>query len=78
MADLQGYLLISKPPTTGEAQWVEHLGSLAKEAGEAFAHGGTISAEEVHDLELRREVAEAMEALARIDKALEAVERGEM
>jgi len=27
MADLQGYLLIPKPPTTGDAQWVEHLGA---------------------------------------------------
>lgn len=84
MADLQGYLLIPKPPTTGDAQWVEHLGSLAKEAGEAmaklgeaFAHGGTITAAEVRDMDLRREVREAMEALARIDKALETVERGE-
>ncbi len=82
MADLQGYLLIPKPPTTGDAQWVEHLGALAKEAGEAigklgeaFAHGGTITADEVRSMELRREVAEAMEVLARIDKALEAVER---
>lgn len=82
LADLQGYLLVPKPPTQGDAEWVEHLGALAKEAGEAiaklgqaFAHGGTITADEVRDMELRREVAEAMEVLARIDKALESVER---
>ena len=84
MADLQGYLLVPKPPGTGDAQWVEYLGALAKESGEAmarlgeaFAQGGTITREEVRDMELRREVTEAMEVLARIDKALEAVERGD-
>lgn len=84
LADLQGYLLIPKPPTTGDARWVEHLGALAKEAGEAiaklgtaFAEGGTITGEESRRMELRREVAETMEVLARIDKALEAVERKE-
>ena len=44
---------------------------------EAFAQGGTITAEESASMELRREVAEAMEVLAAIDKTLEAVERGE-
>lgn len=84
MADLQGHLLVPKPPAEGDPEWVEHLGALGKEAGEAiarlseaFAHGGTITADEVREMELRREVAEAMEVLARIDKALEAVERGE-
>ena len=43
---------------------------------EAFAQGGTITAEESASMEPRREVAEAMEVLARIDKALETVERG--
>ena len=83
MADLQGYLLIPKPPTKGDARWVEHLGSLAKEAGEAmaklgeaFARGGTITADEVREMELRREVAEAMEVLARIDKALDLLSAG--
>ena len=81
LAALNGHLVIPKPPADGDPKWVEHLGALGKEAGEAmarlaeaFAQGGTITAEESKSMELRREVAEAMEVLARIDKALERIE----
>jgi hypothetical protein len=83
LADLSGYLLIPQPPQHGDPVWIEHLGALGKEAGEAIArlsqalsNGGTITAEEVRDLELIREVSEAMEVLARIKHALQEVERG--
>lgn len=83
LADLQGYLLIAKPPASGDPQWVGHLAALAKESGEALSllgqalsNGGTITAEEIAELDLRREVSEAMEVLARIDIALRAVQSG--
>ena len=80
LADMQGYILIAKPPVEGERRWIEHLGALGKEAGEAiarlseaFADGGTITAEDVRKLELPREISETMEVLARIDSALKAL-----
>ncbi len=86
MADLQGYLLVPKPPAEGDLEWVKHLGALGKESGEAIVGlskivgcgDTTITANEIQKMELRREVAEAMEVLAQIDKALEMVERGEI
>lgn len=83
LADLAGFLLIPKPPVSGGPAWVRHLGALGKEAGEAiarlaeaFGNDGRITADEIQSLRLRDEVREAMEVLARIDKALEAVEQG--
>ncbi len=82
LADLQGCLLIPKPPLQGDPEWIAHLGALGKEAGEALSclsealeSDGKITADEVRDMELRREVREAMEVLARVDQALAAVER---
>ena len=84
LATLSGHLLIPIPPAVGDAEWIGHLGALGKEFGEAmsklseaFRNGGTITAEESREMELRREVNEAMEALAKIAKALEALEAAE-
>jgi len=80
LADLQGYVLFAKPPAHGDAEWVAHLGALGKEAGEAMARlsealasGGVVTAQEVRDLELRREIGDVIEVLARIDSALVSV-----
>lgn len=77
LADLAGCILIPKPPTAGDAQWARELGALAKECGEAlgrlgeaFSAGGRITADEIRELDLCREVAEAMEALAAIETHL--------
>ena len=53
------------------------MGEAMARLAEAFAHDGTITAEESTSMELRREMAEAMEGLAAIDKTLEAVGRGD-
>lgn len=72
-----GFFLVPMPPASGDAKWVKHLGDLGKEAGEvisklaqALTVGGDISAEEVKDLDLLREVAEAQDVLASIELAL--------
>lgn len=77
LADLAGYVLIAKPPASGNAAWIAQMGALAKEAGEAlsrlgeaFGADGDISAEEIRALELRREVREVIEAATAIDVAL--------
>ena len=81
LAGLQGHILIPLPPADADPAWVAHLGALGKEAGEAIARlsealadDGKITADEVRDMNLRDEVREAMEVLARIDKALLQIE----
>lgn len=82
LADLAGYLLIAKPPAVeADPEWIARLAALAKESGEAISRlaealsvGGTITAEEIRDLELRRELREAAEVLAAIDLALVRIE----
>lgn len=83
LADLHGFLLVRKPPADADPEWVARLGQLGKEAGEAISklsqaltQGGTITAEESRDLDLRRECREAMMALAEIDAALADLEKG--
>ena len=77
LARAAGFFLVPMPPASGDAKWVKHLGDLGKEAGEvisklaeALTVGGDISAEEVKDLDLLREVAEAQDVLASIELAL--------
>lgn len=77
LADMAGFVLIAKPPASGNAAWIAQLGALAKEAGEALARlgeafgaDGDISAEEILSMDLRREVREVIEAATAIDVAL--------
>ena len=81
LADLLGYVLVKKTGGGGPRDWTANLGALAKEAGEAiarlgeaYASGGTITAEESTRMDLRREVREAMEVLGRIDRMLRELE----
>lgn len=82
LADLSGHLLVARPKVDGaDPEWIERLSALAKESGEAIARlgqalsvGGTITADEVRDLELRRELREAAEVLAAIDLVLARIE----
>ncbi|WP_319773958.1 hypothetical protein [Breoghania sp.] len=72
-------------PTTGVASdWAREIGDVAREGGEAvarlceaLAEGGTITAAESRAMELRREVAEAIEALAHVDHRLKQIEEAE-
>ncbi|MEK9722111.1 MAG: phage regulatory CII family protein [Rhodospirillaceae bacterium] len=84
LADLAGFVLFAKPPANADPDWVARLGRLAKEVGEAMARigeavasGGTVTAEESRRLELRREIAEGLSALAAIDHVLREVEAKE-
>jgi hypothetical protein len=85
LADLAGYLLVAKPPVAGgDPAWVARLSALAKESGEAISaigqalEDGAVTPEEIRDLSLRKELRDAMEALASIDHALVEIEaRGE-
>lgn len=82
LARAQGHVLIELPRLEGAGEWGQHLGDIAKECGEAIAvvgqalaAGGTITAEEVRELHIRREVQEAIEKLAALDAALGALEK---
>lgn len=84
LAALNGHLVIPKPPVHGDPRWLAHMAAVSKECGDtiarlavALADDGAVSACESRRLALRREVREAMEALASLDKALEEVERAE-
>ncbi|WP_316979989.1 hypothetical protein [Shumkonia mesophila] len=81
LADLAGFVLVAKPKVAGGPDWARQVGGFAKEAGEAIsrlgaalAKDGTVTAEEIRALNLRREVREAMEALAAVDASLRAIE----
>jgi len=81
LAGLAGYLLIAKPPAQAGAAWIAAIGDVSREVGEVVGRccealnvGGRISATEIRELNLRGEVRDAMEALARIDAALAVVE----
>lgn len=84
LAGLLGYVLVQTPKPGGNLSVsIGDVGALAKEAGEAItflgeALGGseTLSAAKCRKMGLRRELREAMEVLARIDAALEALEDG--
>lgn len=82
LARAQGHVLIEMPRLEGTGEWGAHLGAIAKECGEAISvvgaalsAGGEITAEEVRELDIRREVQEAIEKLAALDAALAALEK---
>lgn len=84
LAALNGHLVIPKPPVHGDPRWLAHMAEVSKECGDAIARlavaladDGAVSADESRRLALRREVREAMEAMASLDKSLEEVERAE-
>ncbi len=72
-------------PTTGAASdWAREIADVAREGGEAVARlcealssGGIITADEIRAMELRREVAEAIEALVAVDRHLLRIEESE-
>lgn len=68
MVELHGGLLLMPPAQTGE-KFAQEISKMMKEAGEAlakatgaYAQGGTITCAEIVDLELVRELDEAIEA----------------
>lgn len=82
LADLNGHLLVPKPPAFGNPLFVSHLAQVSKECGEAIgalgealSNDGEITAEESRALRLRTQVREAIDKLAALDKALEAIEQ---
>ncbi|MBE0530259.1 MAG: hypothetical protein IH626_05485 [Rhodospirillales bacterium] len=81
LAALAGLIVIPRPPVDANEEITRHLGAIAKEAGdaisrigEALADDGRVSAAEIARLSLREEVAQVMEAAARMDKLLERIE----
>ncbi|SLN77536.1 phage regulatory CII family protein [Oceanibacterium hippocampi] len=82
MARMAGLAVFPLPrPEHDDPAWVGHIAKTAKECGEAVARtaealsvGGTITADEIREMGLRQEIAEAVEALAALDAALRAVE----
>lgn len=84
LAGFLGYVLVPKPKADVRGGVsIGDVGALAKEAGEAIAFLGqalgapeALTAAKCRKMGLRREVREAMEVLARIDGALEALEEG--
>lgn len=82
LARAQGHVLIALPRLEGTGEWGRHLGAIAKDCGEAIAVvgealsvGGTITAEEVKALNIRREVTEAIERLVELEAALAQLEK---
>jgi hypothetical protein len=85
LARLNGYVLAQLPPVPVSPSMMPLLGSLAKEVGdvisrvsEALGDDGKITASEIKELELSREVREAMESLALIAAVLDAIRDGEL
>ena len=83
LARAGGHVLIELPRLDGTGAWGRHLGDIAKECGEAIAvvgqalaEGGTITAEEVRELNITREIDEAVERLMALRAALDALEKG--
>ncbi|MFN4229814.1 phage regulatory CII family protein [Parvibaculum sp.] len=83
LAREQGHVLIELPRLEGTGEWGRHLGDIAKECGEAIAvvgqalaQGGTITAEEVRELHITREIDEAVEKLIALRTALQGLEKG--
>jgi hypothetical protein len=81
LADLGGFILVKKPDARGDAQWSKELGKLAKEAGEAMTglgeavlNDGQVTADEIHDLDLRKQVRDVLEVAAHIDATLARIE----
>jgi len=84
LADLSGYLLVPVPAAAAGEIGPGELGALAKEAGEAIsrlgealAGDGRVSAAEIRRLNLRSEIRDALEILARIDESLKVKEAEE-
>ncbi|MEW6092224.1 MAG: phage regulatory CII family protein [Pseudomonadota bacterium] len=82
LARAQGHVLIELPKLDGTGAFGEHLGAIAKECGEAIAvvgealaAGGTITAEEVRELDILREIDEAVEKLMALRTALVHLEK---
>ncbi|HCX68570.1 phage regulatory CII family protein [Parvibaculum sp.] len=82
IARAQGHVLIELPSLDGTGEWGRHLGDIAKECGEAIAvvgqalaQGGTITAEEVRELNITREIDEAVEKLIALRTALADLEK---
>lgn len=82
LARALGHVLIELPRLEGTGAFGEHLGAIAKECGEAIsvvgealAAGGTITAEEVRELDILREIDEAVEKLMALRAALVQVEK---
>ena len=81
---LAGGVYVPLPTTGAASDWAREIADVAREGGEAvarlceaLAEGGTITAAESRAMELRREVAEAIEALAHVDHRLKRIEEAE-
>lgn len=81
LAQASGYVLVPIPQVEGSGVWVERVGRLSKEAGEAIARicealadDNDITAKESVHLKLRKELADVLEAVAEIDTVLERLE----
>ncbi|MBA5778225.1 hypothetical protein H2509_13940 [Stappia sp. F7233] len=67
---LSGGAFVQLPSTHSDGVWAAEIGRAVKEGGEAaaklceaLATGGTITAEEIRELDIVREISEAIEAL---------------
>jgi hypothetical protein len=80
LADLAGFILVPKPLGEGAPSHISvtELGTIAKETGEVITNLGMALADgkitPAEATQVRGEIREAMEALARIDHALGAIE----
>ncbi len=81
---LSGGVFVPLPTTGTAADWAREIGDVAREGGEAVSRlcealssGGIITADEIRAMELRREVAEAIEALVAVDRHLLRIEESE-
>ncbi|AXS39782.1 hypothetical protein [Breoghania sp. L-A4] len=78
---LSGGVFVPLPAVGAGSDWAREIGDVAREAGqavsrlcEALSTGGTITVDESRDMDLRREVKEAIEALAAVDMHLQHLE----
>ncbi|MFS8180867.1 hypothetical protein ACMG4P_04815 [Pseudovibrio denitrificans] len=82
LAGLSGYALVKLPREAAEPDWVGNMGQLSKEfsdvvsrVGECLKDDGKVSAAEIKNHNLRKEIAELISIAVKLDKTCEVIEQ---
>ncbi|AEV37529.1 hypothetical protein PSE_3021 [Pseudovibrio sp. FO-BEG1] len=85
LARMRGYALVQLPREAAEPDWMGNLGELSAEfsdvvsrVAECLKDDGKVSASEVKNHRLRKEIAELISVAVKLDKTCEAIEQGEL
>ncbi|KZL02291.1 MULTISPECIES: hypothetical protein [unclassified Pseudovibrio] len=82
LARMSGFALVKLPREASEPDWVGNMGQLSKEfadvvsrVGECLRDDGKVSASEVKNHNLRKEIAELISIAVKLDKTCEVIEQ---